>query len=597
MNSFAAAYAPGEPARVLEKQVRALFPPGYAAPGSVTALPDAALAGRKSWRDGKARLVGRVRIDNGPELRTALGRKAGEDAELVLAAWERWGAACPAHLVGDFAFVLWDEAQRVLLAARDGLGMATLCYCRTGGRLLLAGDLEQLLPETERKPDLLSLAGWLSGWPDPHRSLFQGIEVLPPGHALVADEKGVRTQRFWQVPPGRRLRYRQTDEYAEHLSQLLSRAVADRLRTPAPLVASQMSGGLDSTTVTALAAAAGKRELLVISHAYGETAACDEQPLIDAMREHLGLSRCVTLPAERFLSLDYPALYPPATESPGTVLSPRYREEVALLAQAGARVLLTGSGGDEVTWGHALNYLQRLKRGELGVVAEVVRGCREQGLPLAGTLRGLFLAPLMPAWLQQARGRAADRLPPWIPTAARRRLELERRLLEPSPAGFADPAREARFQALHRTATYNAVRSWERVAREFDVAVRHPFFDTRLVEFSFAVPDHLWNREGYPKWLLRRAMNGRLPESVCWNRKKVVFDDFFIRVIRRHPEQVRKLLSHPWLEEQGLLDRKALLTAYDETIAGKRPFNVDLLYALMTQVWVGNAVEGSLASL
>ncbi len=561
------------------------------APGAMQVRTETAMGGDPLWQRENSWLTGNIRIDNGPELRQRLGLTAGEDGELVLAAWERWGVECPAHLVGDFAFVLWDEGRRTLLAARDGLGMATLCYRREKERLLLACDTEQLLDGDATPPDPVAVAGWLSGWPDPHRSLFQDIEVLPPGHALVADEKGIRTQPFWRIDPGRRLEYRNPSEYADHLRELLSRAVRDRLRSTAPVVATQMSGGLDSTSVTALAREAAEHELLAISHTYAQTAACDEQRLIRAMQAHLGLEEVRLLPAENYLGLDYRALYPPARENPGTVLSPRYRDEIALLSRAGAEVLLTGSGGDELTWGHALNYLQRLKRGEMGVIAEVVRGCRAQGLPLLGTLWQLFLAPLVPDTVRRALGRpAAGRmLPSWIRPEAVRHLDLEAQLLEEPAAGFSDPAREARYGALRRTATYNAVRSWERVAREFDVVVRHPFFDTRLAEFSFAVPEHLWNREGYPKWLLRRAMSARLPESVCWNRKKVVFDDFFVKVIRRQPEKVRKILDHPRLEELGLLNRKALLQAYDDTIAGHRPFNVDLLYALMTQAWMGTA--------
>ncbi len=581
MPAFAAILA-DRPDPELGDHLGELFvPPDRPPSRSVAGL--VALAGDRLWQADRLLLVGNIRIDNGPELRAALDRASGEDGELILTAWRRWGVDALAKLVGDFAFVLWDAHTRTLVAARDGLGMATLCYRRLDDRLLLASDIEQLARTGPTTPDSVTLAGWLSGWPDPHRSPFGEIEVLPPGHALIADDRGLRVQQFWQVDPAHRLHYDAVGDYAEHLAELLGRTVRDRLRG-ADQVACQMSGGLDSTSVTALAVEALPRQPLVISHTYAETAACDEQPLVKAMAEHLGLEQIHWIAAERHLDLPYEALYPPAMENPGVVRSPRYADECALIAEQGARVLLTGSGGDELTWGHALNYPHRLRQGDLGVVLEVARGCRAQGLPVLRTLGQLLVAPLLRgAAYDPARGR---RLPDWIRREAIDRLDLRAQLLHEDRIGFANPAQEARYQALRRTATYNAVRSWEQVARRHGIEVRHPFFDTRLVEFSLAIPDDLWNREGYPKWLLRKAMQGRLPDAVRWNRKKVTFDDFFVKVIRRQPEPIRQLLAHPALADMGLLDTEALLAQYDDTIAGRRPFNVDLLYALMTQAWV-----------
>jgi len=68
-----------------------------------------AMGGGRLWQEDDCVLCGNIRIDNGPELRQSLGRSSGEDGALVLAAWRRWGTDCPAHLVGDFAFMLWDQ--------------------------------------------------------------------------------------------------------------------------------------------------------------------------------------------------------------------------------------------------------------------------------------------------------------------------------------------------------------------------------------------------------------------------------------------------------------------------------------------------------
>ena len=122
--------------------------------------------------------------------------------------------------------------------------------------------------------------------------------------------------------------------------------------------------------------------------------------------------------------------------------------------------------------------------------------------------------------------------------------------------------------------------------RSFGVDVRHPFFDRRLAEFSFAIPHDLWIRHQYPKWLLRKAMEGRLPNSVVWNQHKVVFDQFFGKVIARQANTIRVILSDTRLQDLGVLDNRALLDSFETVVAsGGKTLNVDLLYALLTQIW------------
>jgi asparagine synthase (glutamine-hydrolysing) len=557
--------------------------------------------------DKRCVVVSDARIDNRQELLNLLRGQIKApntigDAELILAAYKQWGQNCPEQLTGDFAFVVWDAHKATLLAACDGMNMRTLSYLRTPGGLCLASQGQQLLQHPQHTPQLceLALAGWISGRPDPRVSMFDGIEVLPPGHSLQADAQGVNIRKFWDIDPQRQIRYQNVHDYQDHLQELLQRAVSDRMRSPHAVVASQMSGGMDSTTVTALAsrqAAKENKQLLVISHSYRSLESCDETDLIRETLAHLKLKNSRFLAAEEHTGLAYRELYPPALENPGTVLSPRYADEMALLKDAGASVLLTGSGGDEMVWGHSLTYSQRLLRGNLGVVPEVISGVREMQLPLLRTLRQLFVNPFVPAWLRQLMGRPAGTvpLPEWVPKAAIARLNLNERLAGNSSTRFSNPALQARYDALQWSSTINSVRSYGAVAAQYGIEVRHPFFDTRLAEFSFAIPDDLWLRHGYPKWLLRKTMNGVLPDSVCWNRQKVIFDSFFAGIIRDQAENVRAILADRRLEEMGLLDTDKLLQSFDRVVAGQQGFSVDLLYALMVQVWVqeySGAVEG-----
>ncbi|HEB78468.1 MAG TPA: hypothetical protein ENI90_08075, partial [Methylothermaceae bacterium] len=155
------------------------------------------------YRDGELTLACDARIDNRPELEAALGPLPSEagDGALILAAYQRWGSDCPGHLVGDFAFILWNAADHTLLAARDGMNMRTLNYLRTPRGVVLASEGTQLLRHPTVTPAFseAGLAGWLSGWPDPDCSLFEGVEVLPPGHALLATSRGISIHKFWDI--------------------------------------------------------------------------------------------------------------------------------------------------------------------------------------------------------------------------------------------------------------------------------------------------------------------------------------------------------------------------------------------------------------
>lgn len=569
-----------------------------------------------------------ARIDNRKDLLDGLkwpplNGDAASNAELILAVYKQWGARVAEKVIGDFSFIIWDTVQKKVYAARDPMHMRTLFYSQVGNELCFASDIEALVkhPEYKARVNRAALAGWLGGWPNPDASLFEGIECVPAGHFVTASATVFDSKRFWDLDPNAQLRYARTDQYEEHLHSLLEQCVTDRLQGGEAVIASQMSGGMDSTSVTALAHNAlqqQNRSVMVISHSYADTQLCDETDHINETIQHLGLGKPHWLAAEQHLELDFPTLYPPTLESPGTVLSPRYEDEMKLLQANGAKVLLTGSGGDEMCWGHSLTYSQRLKRGNFAVIPEVIRGCKELELPVGSTLFNLFAKPLLPAALKGSLKKLLGRteqsaIPTWV-----RGTDSEQYLLDTiqntaqgtvqvtaqganrgntqkntqtdsrstTAARFSNSALQARYDALQSTSTLNSVRSYQRVASRYGIDVRHPFFDRRLAEFSFAIPDDLWIRENRPKWLLRRAMDQHLPASVCWNQKKIIFDTYFGNILRSQADSIRTILSDTRLQDMGLVNNERLLAAFEQSIGGAQAsLNVDLLYALLSQIW------------
>ncbi len=570
-------------------------------------------------------VAGQIRIDNRAELLRRLAppipnnsstkQKCAHscDAALVLAAHRRWPNNCAKYLVGDFAFVIWDTATQQLYAARDPMNMRPLYYIQHNKGLHLSSSMEDLLqlPQLQLDVNKDCLAGWLSGYPTADTTPFKGLHALPAGHHLVdrycvsqhsigehsagkhsIGEKGaVSSEAFWQLNTGQHLHYKCEQDYQTHLFELLEQAVADRLPRSPQVVATQMSGGMDSTSVTALAQAllSPAKSLQVVSHSYKATRNCDESAHVNAMIKHLQLPNVHYLDAEKHVHLNFTELYPPAIESPGTVLSPRYQDEMALLSELNARVLFTGNGGDEMCWGHSLSYSERLKSGDVRVLGEALRGCKEQGLPLASSFAHLFIKPLLPAKIKQLKrklhGQTANNYPAWLTPSATALLDKQAQTENGEPL-FDNPALQARYLGWKNTSTLNSVRSYQQVAAHHGISVVHPFFDRRILEFSFAIPHHLWLRQNRPKWLLRKCMEQHLPASVCWNPQKTIFDAYFGKILQAQAPLIRNILSDTRLQSMGLINNTQVLAHFNACVGAAEPsLNVDLLYVLLTQIW------------
>lgn len=217
--------------------------------------------------DGALVLVCDARIDNRRELAAELEAHrpstAGPslddtpDSDFLLRAWEAWGPECVRHLVGVFAFAIWDRQARQLFAARSPIVAPTLVYHATGHSFAFATAPCGLhaLPTIPRALDERRLAEMLVQMGDGSsgRTLYHDISRLPTGHRCRVDAQGVKIERFWRPDLTREIRCGSDEEYVAAFGDLFERVVGDHLRG-APPAAVQLSGGLDSSAVAATAA-------------------------------------------------------------------------------------------------------------------------------------------------------------------------------------------------------------------------------------------------------------------------------------------------------------------------------------------------------
>ncbi|MBU3004324.1 asparagine synthase-related protein [Paraglaciecola arctica] len=500
-------------------------------------------------------------------------------------------------LENSFLLVAIAADQNSIHIATNPLSSRSIYWVEDTDCRIVSTDLQfiQTMMGKELTLSERGLSSWLSGYPNPAISLFEQVNVLPIGYRLeLPMANKAKIVKFWDIEPDNKLILNNQTEYSQRFTELLNSSVVSACDSQQQIVASQMSGGLDSTSVTALANAHLKavgKKVLPLSHLYTQSKKSDESQLVKDMLSFLEIDQSIQMPVDEGENRDFLALYPSDIESPGTVLSPRYKQELALVKAAGADVLLTGNGGDEMCWGHSAAYTQRFKDGDWGVVSEVLKASSAVGVSKRQALKNLFVKPFIPELLLKiltlnSKNNDTDSVPIWLTAKAKALALEETRINNPFDINK-DPVGYNRYTSLKTTSTYNSVHSYGKVAQQFGIDVRHPFFDTKLAEFTFAIPAKQLIQGAYPKWLLRQSMDSYLPKSVCWNVQKTVFDQHFGNLVRENAPALREILQDTRLADMGLINQTLLLAEFDRIVGDPNiPLQVDLLYVILTFTWL-----------
>lgn len=488
--------------------------------------------------DGERILTSDARLDNRDELIRALGMNGCSsariaDSELILRAYERWGERCPEHLLGDFAFALWDGRRQMLLCARDHLGVRPFYYYRSERLFVFASEIKGLLsqPEVPRRLNEVRVADFLLPMlEDKAITFYQEIVRLPSGHSMTVGGAASQLRSYWSLNPSRALHLHSDEEYAEAFRQIFTETVRCRLRSAFPIGA-MLSGGLDSSSVVAVArhllAEDERSPLPTFSATFPNLPACDERRYSSLMVAQGGIeSHAVPLDGLGPLA----AMERIVDHQDEVCYGPNMHLCIALFCAAqeqGVRTLLTGFDGD-TTVSHGEAFLRDLaRRGRLWPLLRetsgIARNFHEPSWRVLrrGVIEPLALAPLRTTW-RRLRGRPEYASDPLINPDFARRINLSERLLTLNPecAWPAPTAREQHWLSLHGGLLPYLLEETERAALAFSVSLRHPFCDVRLVEFCLALPTEQKLHRGWSRMVLRRAMVGLLPDQVRWRPAK-----------------------------------------------------------------------------
>src|SRR5262249_9526267 len=221
-----------------------------------------------------------------------LGRtfRSESDTEVILQAYQEWGTRCLQEFNGMFAFAIWDNQERSLFCARDRVGIKPLYYAQSGARFAFASEIKALLalPDLSAEPDKLGMLDYLAfSLVRGQRTLFNGIQKLLPGEFLIVDAKGTARSTYWQVAFDESDQRKETD-ILEELAWLLNDAVRIQMRADVP-VGTHLSGGLDSSIVTALARRHYPGRLLSFNGRFAEGPDYDESPYAQVLAKATGV--------------------------------------------------------------------------------------------------------------------------------------------------------------------------------------------------------------------------------------------------------------------------------------------------------------------
>ncbi len=496
-------------------------------------------------------LAADARLDNRAELISQLGfadRPAEEvaDGELILAAYKRWGEECPARLLGDFAFVVWDERRQRLFCARDHFGVRQLYYHCAPKLFACATEIKALfrLAGVPRRLNESRIADYLlSLFEDKSATLYADIHALPPAHSLTVDADGLRLREYWKLDPEREVRYGSDGEYAEAYLELFKEAVRCRMRGAGP-VGSALSGGLDSSAIACVARNMADEEgcgpLHTFSAVYDNVPECDERRYMDAVLSRGGFTPHFVRPAVRGPLTDWEEGLADFDEPPWNPQMPVHWAVYEAARREGVRVLLDGFAGDFVV-SYGTGRIADLARGGrwLAALGETSAIARKGSSPVTRVLWRHALLPLLPAPLRRLRNslRSGGELAPFRPVPLNedfvRRIGLRERIRssESGPGRPVPGARRRHYESVTSAVYPFSLGVVDRTTAAFGIERRQPFMDMRLIEFCLALPSEQKLRDGWGRYIARRALADILPAEVQWRRGKSDYSPNFHRAL------------------------------------------------------------------
>jgi asparagine synthase (glutamine-hydrolysing) len=538
--------------------------------------------------DGTVWIVFNGEIYNYLELRERLLQyghvfKTNSDTEVIVHAYEQYGADCVSHLRGMFAFAIWDEKDRTLFLARDRVGIKPLYYSVTSRSLVFASEVKALLADQEVPRSISSIAigrffthYYTAGDETP----FEGVKKLPPGSTLTVRDGSVAIKQYWDLRFSRERLNLNLQEAALQVTERLKEAVRLHMISDVP-VGFLLSGGVDSTALLSLAVKETGKRVASFTIGFDGHRFADERPFAKLAALHFGTSHYdLTINSRQFA--DFLPKYvwhmeELVCEPPAIALF-----YVSQLAAQHVKVLISGEGGDEAFAGYPQYRSVPLFEGVRGVMAPfepiLTAATTAYSLPRVSRYTSLLRYGFEDYYLSRSSNPLT-----WFNRGSGRDLaEVVRPLHE-----------DTRRLDLVSRMLYVDTKTWlpddllvkaDKMTMANSVELRVPLLDHELLEFAATLPSELKVRGRETKRVLKTAFRGLIPPEIIKRKKTgfpVPYDTWLRGELRPFAEEI--LLDRRSVQ-RGYFSRKNMEKLLADHASGK-DCSKEVFSLLVLEIW------------
>jgi asparagine synthase (glutamine-hydrolysing) len=534
------------------------------------------------------------RIDNGVDLAKECGcDQKATDPELVLHAYEKWGQSCPEHIVGDFAFAIWDTRRRALFCARDAFGVRPFYYVLGVNAFFFSSQIPALLAGTGRsfEPELEEIANYLaasvSGLGE--KTCVKGVRRLLPRHCLLVIDGQPQVQKYWDFQATDSKESRTREDWVCEFGRLFQEAIKCCLRSHGAIY-SDLSGGLDSSSIVCVAdkllEGNSRDRFSTITQKFSKSNLSDETKWSSIVAERCGFN-------QHFVDVDVAQPFSEFISSSRFWDEPSHQQAFIGIAKAyqqiggfaKAPVLLTGIGAEAVvmdTIFRPLHLADLLRQGRIRELhRNLARWQHVSQLPLSNIFLDFCLKPLFsPPRVNYGTGHHQP--PAFLASSFAKQWDVHQRAERPRmPKRFGSPATQWQYERLGRVPAF-----LQRGFKEKSFDIRYPFLHRPLVELALQAPWSAKLQPGKVKPILTESMNGVLPEEIRKRSGAATFGQAAYRAFQREWNQIKPLLESPLLVELGCIDRKEFDTSVAQLRVGYSASFPAILSTLALESWL-----------
>ena len=518
--------------------------------------------------------------------------KTTTDTEVVLHLYEEYGVECLNQLNGQFAIAIWDSLKKELFLARDRVGIRPLFYCKHDGGIVFASEMKALFehPQIEAQISSLALSQIFTFWTTlSPLTIFKDIFEVQPGHFILANDKEIREEKYWELPLCKSEEYQDLtiDEAIDKFRILFSDAVKIRLKADVP-VGAYLSGGLDSSITTSFIKANIQSQLQTFSLSF-EDKEYDEaeyqKKAVDFFETEHRSIQCVQDDISQKIAdiiwhLESPILR--SAPAPMGLLS-------GLVKKNDIKVVITGEGADELLGGYNIFKEAIIRQFWARNPQSKIRPLLLKRLyPYMSQMNGAKALNLFFSYkLTETDSLVYSHLLRWKNTSRIKQYlsdHFKSELNDYDPVQELEAKLGERFKGVDLLSRaqwleinlfmsgYLLSSQGDRMAMANSVEGRYPFLDHRIIEFCMQLPPEFKLKCLDEKFLLKKMMRGQLPDAIL-NRPKQAYRS--PSVSYADSDYVKDLLSNEAIESAGLFNPDRVKKLSMKMNSGKNISEVD----------------------